>query len=134
MADQCPTNYPCHQPYLVWFGRKEDWNGDKQKQKEVKELEFKNNNITDPQNPNSQSTSTTDTGETVLAPQLTDTLVPSKKKDNVENNSGDDPETDFDLDSKINNIVQKSEIIRNTFTICKYMRKLCIQHTYVDSI
>ena len=64
----------------------------------MKELELKNNTITDPQIPRSQSTSTTNTDETVLAPQLTNTLVPSKKdeqkEDNTENNSGADSKTD----------------------------------------
>ena len=85
----------------------EDWNGDKQKEKELKELKLKNNNITGL--PQYQSTSTTDTAETVLAPQLTDTLMPSKteeqKEDNMQNSSGDDSETDVNLDNTLNNIV-----------------------------
>ena len=53
---------------------------------ELKKLELKNNNITDPPNPQYQSTSTTNTDETVLAPQLNETLVPSKTEEQKEDN------------------------------------------------
>ena len=33
-------------------GEEEEWNGDQQKEKELKELKLKNNNITDPQSHN----------------------------------------------------------------------------------
>ena len=50
-----------------------------------------------------------DTDETVLASQLTNTLVPLKKKEkregNMENNFGDDSKTDFDSNNTIDNIV-----------------------------
>ena len=62
-------------------GEEEDWNGDKQKQKELKQLELKNNNITEPQSPHYQSMSTTNTAETVLLPKHIDTLVPSMKEE-----------------------------------------------------
>ena len=76
-------------------GREEDWNGNRQKEKEIKE-EFKNNNIIEPQSPQYQSTSMTDTDDTVLAPKLTDTLVPTteeKKEEDTENNSENDSKT-----------------------------------------
>ena len=111
LGKQCPTNYPMT-PNPNWSnseGKEGDWNSDKQKQKELKKLQFKNNNITDIQSPKSQSTFTTDTNETVIAPQFTNTLVPSKKEkqkdDNSQNNFGDDSKTDFDFNSTIDNIV-----------------------------
>ena len=57
----------------------ENWNGDIQRQKELKEIELKNKNVTIPLwSPKSQSTSTTDIEETVVqTPQPTDRLVPS---------------------------------------------------------
>ena len=100
-----PLNHNCSN--LV--GEEGEWNGDKQKQKELKELELKNNNTTDPHSPKSQSMSTTNSDETVLAPQLTYTLMSlmkeEQKVDNIENNFGDNSETDFDLDSTIDNMV-----------------------------
>ena len=81
--------------------------------KKWKELEVKNNNITDPQSPKCQSTSSNDTDEAVLAPQPTNTLVPSEKElkeDNMENNSRDDSETDIYSDDTMDNIVLKSDI------------------------
>ena len=76
LGKQCPTNYPMplNPNWSDLEGEQEDWNGDKQKEKE---LELQNNNITDSPSPQYQSTSTTDTDKTV-APQLTNTLVPSK--------------------------------------------------------
>ena len=67
-------------------GEEEEWNGDQQKEKELKELKLKNNNITAPQSPQYQSTSTTNTDETLLAPQLTNTLAPLKMKEQKEDN------------------------------------------------
>ena len=63
----------------------------------------------EPQSPQCQSTSTTNTNEIVLAPKCTDTLVPSmkeeQKEDDTENNSEDDFETVYALDNTLDNIV-----------------------------
>ena len=61
--------------------RREDWDGDIQRQKELKELELKNSNVTIPQsNPKSQSISTSDTDDTIVHTSwLTDTLVAPDK-------------------------------------------------------
>ena len=56
-------------------GEEADMNGDSQKEKERKELELMDNNFTESQSPQYQSTSTTNTDDTVLAPKLTNTLV-----------------------------------------------------------
>ena len=87
----------------------EDWNGNIQRQKELEEIELKNNSITIPQSrPKSQSTSTSDTDEMVVhTSQLTDILVVSgngeQKGGNLEDKSEDSE--DFDLEDTIHNIV-----------------------------
>ena len=65
----CPTTYPMplNHNWSDFEGEEEDWNGDRQKEKELKELELKNNNIIEPHSPQYQSTSTTDTDDTVVA-------------------------------------------------------------------
>ena len=90
-------------------GEEEDWIGDREKEKEIKELELKNNNIIEPESPHYQSTSITDRDDTVLAPKLTDTLVPTteeeQKEDDTENNSENDSKTYYDLNDTLDNIM-----------------------------
>ena len=76
------------------FGRKkENWNGDIQKEKELKEQELKNNNLIEPQSPQYQSTSTTDTDDTILAPELTNILLPTtEEKQKEQTDEGGDTE------------------------------------------
>ena len=87
----------------------EDWEGYIQRQKEIKELELKNNNITIPQSsPKSQSTSTSDTDDTVVHTlQLTDTLITLGNREQTEDNLDNEFEESEDFNSKdsIDNIV-----------------------------
>ena len=76
-------------------GEAEDWNGNRQKKKELNELELKNHHNIEPKSPPYQSTSTTNRDDTVLAPILNDTLVltteeKQKGEDDMENNSEND--------------------------------------------
>ena len=80
LGKQCSTTYPLNPNWSDLKGE-EDLNGDKQK---VKELELKNNNITECQRSQYQSISTTNTDKTVLVPKLTDFLVPSMKEEQEE--------------------------------------------------
>ena len=78
-----PLGKQCHRTYPMplhsnWLDSKEEekdpkeeeienWNGDIKRQKELKELQLKNNNVTIPQScPKSQSTSTSDIDKTVV--------------------------------------------------------------------
>ena len=111
LGKQCLMTCPMHlKPNWSNLEREEDWNSDKQEERILKELELKGNNITEPQSPQYQSRSTTDTDETELAQKHTDTLVPTteekqKEEDDVENNSENDSETDYNSDDTLENIV-----------------------------
>ena len=121
---QCPTSYHMHlnpnwsdykeeEEKTVKFQmkqrRKQDWNGDIQKWKELKELEHKNNNITIPQSsPKAQSKSTSDMDDTIVhISQLTDTLVTPDKEQKVDNleDKSEDSTKDFGLEDTLDNIV-----------------------------
>ena len=69
------------------------------RKKKNKELASKNNNIIEPKIPQYQSTSRTDTDDTILALKLMDTLVPTteekqkeeqEEEEEMENNSEND--------------------------------------------
>ena len=106
-----------HAPWQNWSdskGEEKDWNGDRQKEKKLKELESTNNNLIEPQSPQYQSTFTTDTDDTILAPKVSNTLVPTterkqteeqKDEGDTENNAENDSETDYDLDNTLDNTV-----------------------------
>ena len=81
----------------------EDWYGDIQRQKELKELELKNNKITIPQSsPKSQSISTSDMDEKVVhSPELTGNG--EQKEDSSEDESEDSK--NFNSEDTIANIV-----------------------------
>ena len=93
----CPTTYPMplHPNWSDWEGEEEYWNGDREKEKELTELELKNNNIIEPQSPQYQSISTTDTDYTILVPKLTNTQVPTtEEKQKEEQKEGDNMKKD----------------------------------------
>ena len=101
LGKPCPTTYPMpFNPNWSNLGEDEDWNGERQKDKELK-----NNNIIEPQSPQYQSMFTT-----IIAQKLSNTLVPTteerqKEEDDTENNSENDSETDYDSDDTLDNIV-----------------------------
>ena len=57
------------------------------RKKKIKELESQNDSMIEPKSPQYQSMSTTDTGDTVLAPKLTNTLVPTTEEKQKEEQS-----------------------------------------------
>ena len=59
LGKQCQTTYPMglNPNWSDLEEEEKDWNGDRWKEKELKELELKNNNIIEPQSPQYQSTS-----------------------------------------------------------------------------
>ena len=116
LGKQCPTTYsmPFNPNWSDLEGKEEDWNGERQKEKKLKEQELENNSLIEPQSPQYQLTSTTNTDDTILAPELTNNLVPTTEKKqkeeqteeaDTENNSETISETDYDLDDMIDNIV-----------------------------
>ena len=83
------------------------------KKKKLKEQRHKNNNFIEPHSQQYQAVSTINTDNTILAPELTNTLVPTteeKQKEqteegDTENNLENNSETDYDSDYMLNNIV-----------------------------
>ena len=112
LGKQCPMTYhmPLNRHLSDLEEENEDFNCNRQKEKELKEQELENKNLIEPQMPQYQSMFTTDTDDTILAPEYTDTLVPTteEKQEEEQTEEGDtenNSKADYSLDNILDDIV-----------------------------